>query len=294
MQFAQLNSLLKQIPFMNRFLLAAVLLSGAHTVGAQYYYNDIIAARQTNAQFQSYRTRHVQAITGTSYESDEKQAEGFELTQTISPDYKKITTIAAYPSTGPSYTTHYYTGNKLVKTEDSTARVMTRAAYTYDAGGRLTLLQTTTSDGFMNSRLTETHLWTYKEDGTPAGMLKLKDGKDTTEVNFTYDSTLGYITEEHWMRKGVQLETWYYYYNDQKQLTDIVRYNARAKRLLPDYLFEYDAAGHVTQMTQIAGSPNYMVWKYIYDSKGLKIRDLCFNKQKQLVGRIEYQYTFLQ
>lgn len=275
---------------MNRFLLAAVLLSGASSASAQYYYNDIIAASQTNAQYQSYKAQRVQEISATSYESDEKQAEGFELNQIITPDYKKITTKAAYPSTGPSFTTHYYNGTRLIKTEDSTARVITRANYTYDAAGHLTLLQTTTSDGFMKSQLTETHQWIYKEDGTPARMFKLKDGKDTTEISFTYD-TQGNITEEHWKRKGVLLETWYYYYNDQKQLTDIVRYNIRAKRLLPDYLFEYDASGHVNQMTQIAGSPNYMIWKYVYNAAGLKVRDLCFNKQKQLVGRIEYHYT---
>lgn len=278
---------------MNRFLMAAVLLSGVHTAGAQYYYNDIIAARQTNAQYQVYKAQHVQEITGASYENDEKQAEGFELKQVITPDYKKITTQAAYPSTGPSYTTHFYNGSRLVKTEDSTARVITKAAYTYDAAGHLTLLQTTTSDGFMNNRLTETHQWSYKADGTPERMLKLKDGKDTTEISFVYD-TQGNIAEEHWKRKGVQVETWYYYYNEQNQLTDIVRFNTRAKRLLPDYLFEYDAAGRVNQLTQIAGNPNYMVWKYVYDAKGLKVRDLCFNKQKQLVGRIEYHYTKMQ
>lgn len=275
---------------MNRFLTAILLLSGTQTIHAQYYYNDIIGAGQTNAQYLSLKNNHIKEVSATSFESDNKPADGFELTQSINTDYAKITTTASYPSTGPSFTTHYYNGSQLISTEDSTAKVITRSTYTYNSDQHIALLTTTTSDGFMNSRLEEAHQWSYQADGTPAGMLKIKDGKDTTFVSFVYDDK-GNISEERWKRKGILLETWYYYYNDKKQLTDIVRFNTNAKRLLPDYLFEYDAAGHVTQMTQISGSSNYIIWKYVYNQLGLKVRDLAYNKQNQMVGRIEYIYT---
>lgn len=276
---------------MNRFLTAVLLLAGTQSIHAQYYYNDIIGAGQTNAQYLSFKNNHVKEISASSFESDNKPADGFELTQTLTADYKKISTAATYPSAGTSITTHYYNGSQLVRTEDSTARVATRSIYTYNVQQQIAQLSTTTSDAFMNSSLEEAHIWSYQSNGTPSGMLKIKDGQDTTFVSFIYDEA-GNISEERWTRKGVLLETWYYYYNDKKQLSDIVRFNDRAKRLLPDYLFEYDETGRVAQMTQIRGNSNYIIWKYVYNAQGLKVRDLAYNKQKQMVGRIEYSYTY--
>ncbi|BAV04702.1 YD repeat-containing protein [Filimonas lacunae] len=276
---------------MKRFLLATLLLSGAGaTVKAQYYYNDILTVQQTNKQYQSYTTNHIKSISAASFESDGKAAESFEVTQKINADYSQMVTSASYPATGPSFTTHTYQFNQLVSTEDSTARVITKIAYTYNAQKQLSQIKTTTRDGFMNNKLEELHVWSYNASGAPAGMLRIQDGKDTTVVSFQYDEQ-GNAIEERWTRKGAVIETWYYYYNDKKQLTDIVRYNSRVKRLLPDYLFEYDADGRINQMTQITGSSNYMVWKYIINPQGLKVRDVCLNKQKQMVGRIEYTYT---
>ena len=97
--------------------------------------------------------------------------------------------------------------------------------------------------------------------------------------------------EERWRKKGSLVENYFYYYNEQHKLTDIVRYNAKALRLLPDYLFAYDSNGTLIQLTQVPqGSSNYLVWNYVYAANGLKEKELCFNKQKQPVGRIEYSY----
>jgi hypothetical protein len=40
------------------------------------------------------------------------------------------------------------------------------------------------------------------------------------------------------------------------------------------------------------GGSDYLTWRYEYAENGLKTRELCLNKQKSLVGKIEYQYTF--
>ena len=75
------------------------------------------------------------------------------------------------------------------------------------------------------------------------------------------------------------------------QVTDIVRFNLKAQRMLPDYVFEYDDAGKIISAIQVPqGSADYLIWNYFYNSAGLKIKELCFNKQKQLQGTIEYQY----
>ena len=121
-------------------------------------------------------------------------------------------------------------------------------------------------------------------------MLLIKNNTDTTVIDFAKDEQ-GNIAEEHWKKKGRQIETYFYYYNIQRQLTGVVRFNLKAQRLLPDYLFEYDENGTLTQLTQVPqGSADYMVWKYTYLPNGLKQNELLFNKQKQPIGRIEYSY----
>ncbi|TAE19514.1 MAG: hypothetical protein EAY72_00235, partial [Bacteroidetes bacterium] len=76
-------------------------------------------------------------------------------------------------------------------------------------------------------------------------------------------------------------------------LTDIVRYNNKAKKLLPDFLYEYDATGQLVQTTQVlTGSNNYFIWKYSYQENGLKLKEECFDKQGLLVGYVTYSYMF--
>jgi hypothetical protein len=121
-------------------------------------------------------------------------------------------------------------------------------------------------------------------------MLRIKDKSDTTVIHFIKDEA-GNTAEEHWIKKNKNIETYYYYYNTNHRLTDIVRFNIKAKRLLPDFLFDYDAQERMSTFTQIPqGSSDYLTWQYIYLENGLKEKELCFNKQKQLVGTVTYTY----
>jgi hypothetical protein len=121
-------------------------------------------------------------------------------------------------------------------------------------------------------------------------MLRIKNNVDTTYVSFTHDEA-GNIAEETWKRKNRTIETYYYYYNQKNQITDIVRYSKKAKRMLPDFILEYDEKGRVMQMTQNqSASANYLVWRYVYNTKGLKEKEMVYNKQKQFLGKIEYNY----
>jgi YD repeat-containing protein len=275
---------------MNRLFFCVLLLLAAFSCPAQYYYNDILAAAQSDKQYQVLKANHIQTVNARSFENDNKPAEGFRLNQEISKDASKIITRTDYPSAGHTYTVSYYANNRIAKTEDSSANVFTVTSFEYDAAGNISRITSLTDDPARSSRSEEVHAWTYRDNGQPSGMLRIKDRKDTLVVEFVTDEK-GNIGEERWKKNGRRTETYYYYYNDNHQLTDIVRYNVKAKRLLPDYLFEYDEKGRISQMTQVPlGSSNYMVWKYVFNSKGLKQRELCYNKQKQLVGRIEYTY----
>ena len=87
----------------------------------------------------------------------------------------------------------------------------------------------------------------------------------------------------------------YYYYDDKNRLSDIVRYNTKLKKLLPDLMFEYDDNDRVIQkITTISNLTmgGYLIWRYIFDDKGLKTKEALFNKDKELTGKIDYVYTY--
>jgi hypothetical protein len=77
------------------------------------------------------------------------------------------------------------------------------------------------------------------------------------------------------------------------RLTDIVRYNKKANRLLPDILFYYDDNNRLIQRMTILSMTNrdYLIWRYAFDEKGLKTKEALFNKKQELQGRIIYTYN---
>ena len=99
--------------------------------------------------------------------------------------------------------------------------------------------------------------------------------------------------EEAWYYKGYKQETWYYYYDEKGRLTDIARYNPKAKKTLPDYIFEYDEDGDLSQQTVVMPITNfYRVWVYEYQENGLKKAESILKKGKEQEGRIIYSYDF--
>jgi hypothetical protein len=63
---------------------------------------------------------------------------------------------------------------------------------------------------------------------------------------------------------------------------------------MPDIMFEYDDNDRVIQkITTTSGAHlGYLIWRYIYDPKGLKTKEALFNDDKQMTGKIEYSYSF--
>src|SRR6266487_5736219 len=265
-----------------------VLASSLNISFSQYYYNDLITTQQTNKQYLLLKNNHAHQVSAASYEASGELTDHFMLEQKISADNNVITTTTEYPSTGKSVSTAFYTNDKVSKTINNAGNIQSTTLYTYD-NNNLQSITTQTQDTFMHGSSQEVHQWQY-ENNQPVKMLLIKDNEDTTVIEFVKDEQ-GNIAEEHWRKKGRLIEKYFYYYNDQRLLTDIVRFNAKAQRLLPDFLFEYDSNGTLVQLTQIPqGSDNYLIWQYIYLPNGLKQKELCLNKQKQPVGRIEYNY----
>ena len=235
----------------------------------------------------------VKQVTVTHYDVNNELQNDLKIEQTFNNDWTTLEskTVMA-DKVRPLLLMNYYQDNKLKKTEDTHDSVNTIVHYSYNQKGQLNNLISYTNDTTMSTESVETHQWVYNERGRLLYMLKIKNKRDTSKIELVYDKD-SLIVEENWFKRGKVMETYYYYYNDHKQLTDIVRFNNRAKRLLPDYLFEYDAIGNVQSMTQVpAGNSNYLIWQYIYNDKGLKQQDNCFTKQRQLIGKMKYDYTY--
>ena len=161
--------------------------------------------------------------------------------------------------------------------------------YQYDEKGKLQKLTLTSSDTAIKYQTQEVREWHYSADNVPIDVYKIKNKLDSSKAVFILDEQ-GNVAEEKWSRNQKNIETYYYYYDQQHRLTDIVRFNRKLKKLMPDYVFEYDDKGHLAQMTQLSGSDNYFTWKYQFNEKGLKVQEICTDNNKKIVGKIEYKY----
>ena len=260
-------------------------------VDAQYYYKDIIGTKETSDLIRSYRTNRVSRVLLNSYDAENTKNDDFYVEQVFSAPNQYLKTITrlgdANESTLISYTD---ANNNVVKTVDSSETITTTSVYKYGADGLLESVVSISSDT-ARSNQAEEHRWEYK-DNKIARMLRIKDKKDTAYITFKTDDK-GNIIEEQSIRKGISSEPVYYYYDNNNRLTDIVRFSNKAKRLLPEYLFEYSPSNQVIQkITVPANSSDYLIWRYQYDDKGLKIKEAIFDKRKQLTGKIEYLYQF--
>lgn len=268
-------------------LICLFVLTGSYS---QYYFNDIVSIQASNDQFRSLRANKVKKIKATSYEADNTVTEGFSLEEEISMDGKRVILSTAISSGRSAVVNRFYELNKLRRTQTTSNRIDNKTEYTYTEKGQVQKIVFTTTDTAMKSTLTEVHEWAYNEKSEPAFMLRIKNKTDTTVIELVKDEQ-GLVAEEKWKKKNRVLETYYYYYDANKQLTDIVRFNAKLKKLLPDFQYAYDEKGRVSQMTQVSmSSASYLIWKYTYNEKGLKQNEVGFDKEKKMVGRIEYTY----
>ncbi|MCX6336965.1 MAG: hypothetical protein NT153_06715 [Bacteroidetes bacterium] len=269
--------------------LLAVLFSG---VGyGQYYFNDIIATQQGNQNYQILRTNKVKKVVATSFEQDNTPTEGFSLEQSLSIDGKKLVTISSTIAGKKNQVTSFFELGKLKKTQSFSNGIDNKMEYVYNEKGLLKQLILNSGDTSVKYKSTETREWKYLANGILVSVLKIKNNADTTEALLVLDEK-GSVIEEHWKKKQKEIETYYYYYNVANQLTDIVQYNTRLKKLVPVYVYEYDSNGSIQQMTQLSLGGKYLVWKYSYNNKGLKLMETCFDQENKMLGKIAYQYEF--
>ena len=273
--------------------LLLIVLSQAGT--AQFYYKDLIVPRQNTAQWKLYKENRVRSVRLSSFERDGQPTEGFLGDQDVAGDFSTITTHTKFAATGnpESWIIASYSPQGLpTRTVDTSDTYRSISDYTYDANGRIGSITNTSIETDNHLKEVEQHIWQYDGQGRPSGLLKIKNGNDTTIVRLVADEK-GNIAEERARRNHTDLPVIYYYYDADNRLTDIVRYNVKAQRLLPNNIFEYESGDRLASMLVVPESSNdYQKWIYGYNEKGLKIKESCFNKRNELLGKIEYQYSF--
>ena len=195
-------------------------------------------------------------------------------------------------------TDEYYRFNSnglLTTISDTSSSVISTTTYSYDDKNNPVIIKNVSTDANDSIYVNEVHQWFYNIEGKPVNMLRIVNNKDTTDVRFTVDEK-GNVIEELPFIKKISREKTYYYYDAKNRLTDIVRFNVKAGRLLPDYMFEYSEQNQLIQKITTLSTLGlgYVIWRYVYDNKGLKIKEASFNRDKVMTGKIEYSYRFGQ
>lgn len=257
---------------------------------AQYYYKDVVGTRETAQIITAYKNNGIQRVLVNSYDDQNTKIDDFFVEQVYNSANKTLKTITRSAGTNASVLTAFTDdAGKVIKTIDSSGSMTSTTTYSYNNDGSLASIKSMSQDTARQLNETEEHIWAY-QNGVIQSMLRIKNGTDTTYVQFKLDGN-GNVIEEQSTRRGVKSEPVYYYYDAANRLTDIVRYSTKARRLLPEYMFEYSPQNQVIQKITVPdNSDDYLIWRYQYDAGGLKIREAVYNKEKELNGKIEYQY----
>lgn len=278
-----------------KFLSLIVLGLISFQATAQYYYNDIIGTTETNRLMKNYRANKVKMVTTVGIDQYGAKNDTYGEVQEIRENGTVLKTSTRNNAQVSVYYNRFDAQGRLISITDSSAGLINVISYQYDAEDRIKLIQNTTADAANDFNQVEAHHWTYDATGNPLKMWRTINNADSLEIRFIPDEN-GLPGDEKTFRRGIETGAVYYYYDENKRLTDVVRYNLKLKKLLPDMMFEYDEQNRVIQ--KITTTPSlkvsYLIWRYIYDNKGLKTKEALFNDDKQLTGKIEYSYTFNQ
>jgi hypothetical protein len=289
---------------MKNILGSFLILVSSITLHAQYYYKDLIGTREINQAIKLYLTNKVVSVEAIGFDGDGAKNSDFSETHNFFAD-KNLLKIATRNKT--VITNEYYRFDSkglLINMSDTSSSLaldnkytylVSTTTYDYNDKDNPVLIKNTVTDASDSIYANEIHQWFYNDQGKPARMLRILNNNDTTEIRFTVDDK-GNVVEEFPFVKKVSGEKTYYYYDDKNRLTDIVRYNSKARRLLPDYMFEYTDKNQVSQKITTFSMMDlgYLIWRYVYDDKGLKSKEASFNKDKVMTGKIEYSYQFGQ
>jgi YD repeat-containing protein len=259
----------------------------------QYYYKDIIATRQGNELNRVMKKNKVATVKVKNYNFDDTVIEDFLCEQYTENACRYVVTVTGSPFVGEYHLHTWYNNNSQInKSVDSTGDTNITNQYEYDPAGKLKTITINSFEMRTRDKLLEQHQFFYNAKGALEKMYVLKNITDTITVQFKTD-TAGLVTEEVSYKKGREKERYYYYYDTQKRLTDVVKYNTLVSRLLPETVFEYNDQNQVVKRTDFTpGTSEYQNWLFTYDANGLKTGEMCYLKGNFFRGKLVYSYTF--
>jgi hypothetical protein len=255
---------------------------------AQFFYSDILLTQQGNSNYLNLKNNKVKKVTI----SNDSNEDAITINQSFSDNWNVLLTEAQLSIGITNTSTQYYQNNLIIKKEEEIKNVNSSINYYYTNRGKLSKIISKSIDTSINKSFEEDHIFIYNDNDVLTKMLKIKNSNDTTFVDFLTDEKNN-IIEERWTSKKKLVETYYYFYNKQNLITDIVKFNLKVNKMLPEFLFEYNEQNKLIQLTQIPfGSSNYIVWKFSYNDKQLKEKEIGFNKKGEKVGEMIYRYQY--
>lgn len=282
-----------------KILLLPFVLLCSSALRAQYYYNDIIGTQENNRQMQAYIANKVKMVMATGYTPEGSKASDFAEAQQVTDNGKTLQISRNSNMTHTVFYQRFDAQNRLISIIDTSLGIRNITTYEYDAGGKIILAQNKVTDEKTGIDMVEMHQWIYTKDGRVEKMWRTINGADSLEIRFIPDEK-GNPGEERTLRNGRETDMLYYYFDEKNRITDIVRYNNKVKKLIPDEILSYDDNDRVIQRITSSPSDNlrkttwvgYIIWRYIYNAQGLKTKDALFDNDQKLTGKIEYSYTF--
>ncbi len=274
---------------MKKQILFALCLSNCILVNAQYYFKDILSNHQATTEHLSYKKDNIHHINITSFEAGGVATEGFFCEKKISGDYKKSTIISRTLQSGESITENVYDNEgKILKSYDTSDFAANTTTYQYDAKGNLLTIQsvsTSKDDDYLN-RVIETHSFEYNNNSLLQKLTIIKNIRDTTIVLFTADEKGNIILEKDTKNAA----KYYYYYDEKNRLTDVAHMNEYTQQILPDYTFDYNETGQMTEMnTAEDNKGHFMTWKYDYENERKK-QERLFSIDHKFLAKLIYEY----
>src|SRR3954470_6674204 len=164
----------EKISFVFVFLL--VVVSGR----SQYYYKDILLARQNQVNWKSFHDKKVREVSIQSIDVNNEPTPDFTCVQKVTSDFRSIATFTQAVKVPASTLTAYYDpSGRMVKTVDTSDTYKSTTEYTYNENGEISLMLNNSIQTDNQIITTEKHIWIY-EGGSPKRMIKIKGETDST------------------------------------------------------------------------------------------------------------------
>lgn len=271
-----------------RTTLFIVFLISGQLCSAQYYYKDIFNNSLITEEMVLYKKAKIHSIKIKSFEADGQLTEDFFCEKKISKDYKKTTLTTKSTESGKSVMESYFNADGLIeKTYDSSETFVNSNFFFYNNQNKLfrTLNFSKSSDDDFIIENSEEHLYLYDMENRPEKMYLIKNKKDTGIILFSNDENGNTAIEKN-TKTGIK---YYYYYDKNNKLTDIVHADRYSEKMRADYIFEYNENGQLDKMIT-TGDANSLIWKYDYENN-IRIKERFFNAAQKYLGKIEYEYN---